>query len=47
MNQLERYIFIMDYWQSKMIEYKSLHEMAEKQFNFYQQKRIEEEDKSK
>ena len=43
MTPIERYIFLMEYWQSKMIEYNSLREMAEKQFNFYQEKRIREE----
>lgn len=38
MTQLERYIYLIDYWQSKIIEYKSMHEMAERQLNFYQQK---------
>lgn len=41
MTQLERYIFLIKYWQSKLIQFKAQHEQAEKQLAFYTQKRIE------
>lgn len=45
MTQLEQYAYLLMIWQSKLIEYKSAYELAERQVNFYNQQIIELEGK--